>query len=110
MSQIRIYHRLESPTQTPAIAQLQKKSMELWGSPPHNTYQSDIPKVKAYEGSLPKRARGIEFTTDIEPDSGTPPGKGVCWSNLQKGVRIAEKEDGRTYAIIKVLTLVNHQL
>jgi hypothetical protein len=97
LSQVRTYHRLESPTQTPMIAKLQENNMEIWGSPPHNTYQSDIPKVKAYEGSLPKGVRGIEFTTDIEPDSGTPPGKGVCWSDLQKGVKIEEKEDGRIY-------------
>jgi hypothetical protein len=84
--------------------------MEIWGSPPQNSYQSDIPKVKAYEGSLPKGERGIEFSTDVEPDPGMPPGKGICWSGLRAGVRVEEKEDGRIYAIIKVLTFVNQQL
>ncbi|NJO93487.1 MAG: hypothetical protein HC820_02360 [Hydrococcus sp. RM1_1_31] len=111
MPPVHTYHRRESPTQTPTVAKLQEESMEIWGTPPRNIFQSNIPKVQAYEGSLPADARGIEFTTDIEPDSGTPPGI-ACWSNdpdnPREGVRVEER-DGKTYLIIKVLSIVNRQ-
>lgn len=105
------YHRRESPTQTPADAALQEASMEIWGSPPQNIYQSDIPKVQAYCGPLPTGVRGIEFTTDIEPDPGSPPGR-ASWSydpdHPRTGVRLTEKNE-KTYLIIKVLSIANHQ-
>jgi hypothetical protein len=45
-----------------------EKSLEIWGRPARG---SDQPKVKAYLGSLPIGKRGIEFTTDVEPDLNT---------------------------------------
>lgn len=68
----RVYHRRDSPTQTPDVARQQEQSGELWGRP---SITSDIPKVKAYDGPLPDGVRGIEFTTDVEPDPGCPPGR-----------------------------------
>jgi hypothetical protein len=48
----------------------QQESMTVEGFPERNTTQSDIPKAKAYDGSLPEGEEGIEFTTDIAPDKG----------------------------------------
>jgi hypothetical protein len=100
---VHTYHRRESPTQTPEVARLQEESLEIWGTPPKNINQSDIPKVQAYEGPLPADARGIEFTTDIGPDPCTPP-KLAFWSGPRPGVKV---EGG--YAKLKVLTIINRQ-
>jgi hypothetical protein len=104
VSQIYTYYRTESPTQTAETAKLQQETLEIWGFPPQNIYQSDIPKVKAYKGKLPEGRRGIEFTTDILPDSGCRPGD-PRWSGPRAGVIV---EDG--CAKIKVLTVTNYQL
>jgi hypothetical protein len=79
-----IYHRLESPTQTPADSRAQQTSGELWGRP---SRFSTIAKVKAYEGPLPRGDRGIEFSTDVAPDPGCPPGQ-AFWSASNPGVRV----------------------
>jgi hypothetical protein len=81
------YHRLDSPTQTPFDAIKQVESQEIWGKTPRTGY---LPKVQAYLGSLPSDVRGIEFTTDIEPDPGCPP-RQAFWSGEREGVRL---EDG----------------
>jgi hypothetical protein len=99
--QPRSYYRLESPTQTSDDARNQEKSLEIWGKPARG---SDIPKVKAYVGILPPDKRGIEFTTDVEPDSHTPKGS-AYWSGPRLGVIIQED-----IAIIRVLTVINCQL
>lgn len=65
VSQTRVYHRKESPTQTSDGAVQQETSGELWGYP---SITSNRPKVKAYDGPLPDGERGIEFTTDVAPD------------------------------------------
>jgi hypothetical protein len=44
-----------------------------------------IPRVKAYVGPLPPDRPGIEFTTSVEPDRGSPPGQ-VSWSEGRPGV------------------------
>lgn len=80
----RIYHRKESPTQSRAVAAIQEASHEMWGSP---AATSSRPTVKAFEGPLPQGARGIEFTTDVEPDPGGAPGR-VEWSGPRQGVRV----------------------
>jgi hypothetical protein len=85
-----LYHRLESPTQTPEIAREQMRTGEIWGRPLNFPYCSDIPKVKAYNGSLPLGARGIEFTTEIQPDLGCPPGCSF-WS-MEKGQVLGDDE------------------
>jgi hypothetical protein len=45
------FHRLESPTQTTAVASQQVASGEIWGAPARG---SNIPSVKAYRNSLPQ--------------------------------------------------------
>ena len=101
LPELRTYHRIESPTQTAEDATLQETSLEIWGRPARG---SDQPKVKAYVGSLPLGRRGIEFTTDVKPDPNTPPGF-AYWSGLCSGVTIHND-----VAILKALTVVNHQL
>ena len=98
----KIYHRIETKSQTPDTARLQIEKQEIWGRPCQNFYYSDIPKVKAFLNQLPTRKdlpiqeRGIEFTTKAEPDRCVPP-PFVFWSGDRDGVRT---EDG--YAKIKV--------
>lgn len=94
------YHRLESPTQTSELAQLQVAGGEIWGRAPRG---SDIPAVQAYIGPLPKGAKGIEFATPIVPDKGNPPGR-VSWRGPRSGVRIEND-----YAKIKVFIIKNTQ-
>lgn len=51
-----------------------------------------IPRVKAYIGALPAGRSGIEFTTSIEPDRGSPPGQ-VSWSEGRPGVLTLEPNE-----------------
>lgn len=81
----RFYHRVESPSQTEVTAKKQVKSGQIWGRCSKNIYKSDIPRVKAYTGRLPKHTRGIEFTTEIKPDRGSPPGR-AQWSGSRNDV------------------------
>lgn len=60
-----IYHRVETPTQTAAVARMQERSGQVWGQPAR---WSSIPSVKAYFGPLPNGRRGIEFTTQVPHD------------------------------------------
>jgi hypothetical protein len=94
------YHRIESPTQTSEHAIQQTSSQEIWGKPARG---SEVPKVKAYCGPLPIGKRGIEFTTDIEPDAGVPPGY-AFWSGPREGIVL---KDG--FAILKAIGVINHQ-
>ena len=91
-----VYHRVESPTQTPQDASNQTSGGELWGFPARG---SDISKVKAYKGSLPAGTRGIEFTTDVVPDQNCPPGM-AYWSGPRAGVLV---EGGRAKISIEVV-------
>jgi len=84
-----VYHRLESPSQSAEVAETQESSGEIWG-----TYNRDMmgcrspfPSVDAYVGPLPKGARGIEFTSEIPPDPGTPPHL-ARWTKRRDGVII----------------------
>ena len=81
----RTYHRYKTPTQTDEDIEMQIKSLEIWGKPAQNVYQSDIPKVKAYVGKIPRGKAGIEFITDIPPDPNTPPHLAI-WSGNREGV------------------------
>lgn len=60
-----VYHRVETPTQTAAVARMQARSGEVWGQPARG---SNLPCVKAYFGPLPNGRRGIEFTTTVPHD------------------------------------------
>lgn len=66
---------------SPEVVREILKSGELWGTPPRNIFRSNIPKVKAYRGELPRGAKGIEFETEIAPDRGSVPDK-PTWSNV----------------------------
>ena len=66
------FHRVESPTQTPADAEAQVASGELHGHA--RKAGAPWPSVKAYVGPLPEGKRGLEFFTSIAPRDGTPPG------------------------------------
>jgi hypothetical protein len=94
-----IYHRRESPTQTPEDALKQVESLELWG---HESRYGG-PSVRAYVGPLPLGVRGIEFRTDCPPDHGSPPSK-ASWTPSRPGVRL---EHG--IAKLRVLEIVNRQ-
>ncbi len=98
------FFRVITPTQTEEDIEKQLQSKEIWGKPPRNIYSSDIPKVQAFTEEMPgvKKNQGIKFTTDVPPDSGSPPGQ-AQWSSLNPGVKI---EDG--YAQLKVLTIVRY--
>jgi hypothetical protein len=103
------YHRIETSSQTAAVAALQITSQEMWGGPTGNYLNSDIPKVKAFSNELPlqrgtnKKQRGIEFTTAVPPDPYHP--AFVFWSGEREGVR---NEDG--YAKISVSITFCNQL
>lgn len=99
------FHRLESPTQTAAIAVLQVNSGEIWGQ---SARGSDIPSVKAYRKALPSGERGIEFTTVVAPQvgSGTPYEAHWYYPNTP-GVQHKTK-DSQDYAVITA-AVVNHQ-
>jgi hypothetical protein len=89
-----LYHRKESPTQTPEVARMQKESGEIWGGPARNFLQSNLPKVKAYGGELEQqppdqKCKGIEFLTAVEPDRCCRPGL-VYWSGPREGVRVED--------------------
>ncbi len=87
MTEEPIYHRKESDSQTVEDAKKQIASQEIWGGPARNCFFSDIPKVKAFSKQFDRTTeRGIEFTTDVEPDRGTRPGL-VYWSGEREGVR-----------------------
>jgi hypothetical protein len=96
----RVYHRLESPTQSLLDAARQQASGEIWGRAPRG---SDIPKVKAYPGPLPAGRRGIEFITEAAPDDGCHP-KRPEWSGPRSGVVVVGDS-----AMIQVVITKNTQ-
>jgi hypothetical protein len=61
------------------------KQGKLCGGPPRGIYRSDIPKAKAYAGSLPIGQKGVEFTTDVTPDPYGHPCQ-PTWSGNRPGV------------------------
>lgn len=100
-----LYHRRESPTQPPDIVFVQQQSGTIRGYP---ALGSHIPKVKAYAGPLPVDASGIEFMTDVPPDSGCAPGWPM-WSGPRDGVRIRTDDQDREFAEISVVIAKNAQ-
>jgi hypothetical protein len=95
----RTYHRLRSSTQTDDMAERQVESGEVWGRTPR---WGNAPKVQAYVGPLPSGRAGIEFTTDVEPDSYGLPHE-ASWSGPRPGVEV----DGEFAKIrVSVTTMV----
>lgn len=91
-----VYHRVQSTSQTRDDADLQRASGELWGGIP---FGGAWPKAQAYVGSLPDGTDGIEFSTEVEPDHGCPPGR-AHWSGPRPGVVV---EGGYAKIAIKIL-------
>ena len=90
-----VYWRKESPTQTPEDARMQEASGEVWGRAPRD---GAFPAVQAYRGHLPHGVRGIEFTTPVRPDPGSPPGI-AYWRGPRPGVRV-EGEFAKLEAVV----------
>ena len=83
------YYRLASPTQTEADAKLQVSTMMVCGRGARQSGGgvSPILSVKAYLGTLPANAEGIEFTSDILPSSSSLRiGGPVLWHDGFPGV------------------------
>lgn len=80
------FHRIQTPTQTKEDAARQVESKQVWGRPRQH---SEIPQVQAYEGPLPSKCDGIQFTTLVSPDRGTPPGQ-ERWTGPRPGVVVAD--------------------
>lgn len=99
------FHRVENPTtQTRAIAKQQEQSGEVWGLPARGSSQ---PSVKAYPGRL-SGGRGIEFTTDIEPQPWGAPNEARWYWDWTPGVRLRQ-QNGNDYACIAVTSFKNCQ-
>lgn len=84
----RIYHRF----QTAELNELMEQTGRVAGRPMRNIGVGLIPRVKAHIGPLPPGRSGIEFTTSVEPDSGSPPGQ-ASWSAARPGVETLEPNE-----------------
>jgi hypothetical protein len=79
----------------------------LKGRSPKYIFQSVYPTVQAYEGHLPEDSQGFEFTTNVLPDSGSPPGKAnwrACTEEdelCRDGITL-QKINGEDWAVIEV--------
>jgi hypothetical protein len=62
------------------------------GRPMRNIGAGLIPRVKAHIGPLPPGRSGIEFTTSVDPDRGSPPGQ-ASWSQGRLGVETLEPNE-----------------
>jgi hypothetical protein len=80
-----VYHRLQD-------AETSKLMIETGKVGGRAAWHSDIPKVKAFLGPLPPDRPGIEFTTDIAPDRGCPPGF-AYWSEGHPEVEVLEPNE-----------------
>lgn len=95
-----MYHRIENgSTQTDALAEIQRDSGEIWGSPPRGSY---IPTVQAFEGPLRTGDAGIEFITNVQPDSGGVPGGDVRWRTTTPGITTRTDPEREEFAVLPV--------
>jgi large repetitive protein len=95
------FHRLQSPTQTPEVAQQMMESGELWGKAPR-VGLTDVPQAQAHLGPLPEGRAGVEFYTRVPPG---PPYPGQArWLAGSPGVR---EEDG--FAKVPIIITKNTQ-
>ena len=97
------YHRLESPTQTSAVAKAQVASGEIWGRPARG---SSIPSVKAYRNQLPANRRGIEFITQVMPSKGSGSPFEARWYYGDLGV----VQNSAGFAVIPAIVIKNTQV
>ena len=92
------FHRLETSTQTPADAQLQIKSGEIWGKEARG---SNLPCVKAYRNQLPATEKGVEFTTPLPPQRGSgSPIEARWYYGFTPGVVLKQDSNNVDYAVI----------
>jgi hypothetical protein len=95
-----IAHRKESPSQTRHDAILQVASGEIWGKAAR--LGGLFPTVKAYPGVLPAGARGINFTTGIDPyPNGTP--FEIHWVYPHTPGVVKKTKDGTDFAVISAV-------
>lgn len=98
------YSRRETKTQTSADAVLQCATMEVWGKIAQN---GATPVVQAYKTELPKEWRGIEFSTNVAPESNTGP-LHARWYLGKPGVQRRIKNND-VYACISITNIKNLQ-
>lgn len=98
------FHRVETPNQTATVALLQEQSGEIWGRPARGSGQ---PSVKAYPGSLSPR-RGVEFTTEIDPQPNSAPNEVRWYWQWCDGVELRQV-NGEDFACIRWTTFTNKQ-
>lgn len=99
-----LYHRIESPTQTVAVALLQFAAGEIWGKAPRGGM---CPTVQAYYGGIGAR-RGIQFNTEIDPQPYSSPFEARWYLGITPGV--LERVDGLGDEHACVMAVVeNHQ-
>ena len=98
------YHRKESPTQSVHIADLQERTLEVWGKEPRG---SSILTVQAYKRALPPKQRGIEFASHVDPNPDGHPHV-ASWSGERPGIFKRYDNNGE-YAAIKVFNFKNLQ-
>ena len=96
------YYRLETETRSAETARTQQLSGEIWGTYPRG---GNFPAVQAYRGPLPPGARGIEFITNILPDS--PYGPIAYWRGPREGVTIRD-ENGTEYAVLSPVVVTKN--
>jgi hypothetical protein len=104
VASLALFHRVETKTQTKETARLQEASREIWG---RTAKWSFGPSVKAYPGNLPDR-RGIEFTTDIEPNPNSAPNEARWYLNVTAGV-VLRQANGEDFACIVAASVKNMQ-
>jgi hypothetical protein len=86
------FHRLRNPsTQSDAVAFQQQQSQQIWGRAARWSF---IRSVKAYQGSLPATAQGIEFVASVAPSRNGP--SNVFWDEGSPGVSV----NGNGFAVI----------
>jgi len=105
MANDHVYHRKQSPSQSPSVAAEQQRTGEIWGSCNRAASGGESPflSVDAYVGPLGEGEKGIEFTTDVPPDRNTPPHH-ARWTGPRDGVIVEGP-----YAKIKVKVTKNTQ-
>ena len=108
------FHRKESPTQTFEIAQIQKRSGEIWGRP--GRLNGLFPTVRAYKKPLclgePAGADcddsdGIEFMAVARPS--ISPGGIAHWRMEDLPVEGLRREDDETIALAVTIYKIVHQ-
>lgn len=79
-----LHYRARNPrTQTDEDARKIVESSVLRGYAPQG---SDVPTVPAWPGTIPAGEYGLEFETDVSPDSRSAPGVPI-WGACSPGVR-----------------------